>query len=183
MAKENIYLEVRKNAAKYNQDFAKRRTAVEHLPGVSEDSLKKYELGINRVPEQVVGIMAAAYGCPELKYWYCKNECPLGGDICPAVGTLPERSIIRIQSHVGILQENISKLAEIFEDGIVDETELSVLQNVVLGDLIESKKRLSELVLMVEKTIARKAYPDMYIFPLHMEKGHERVTSSAQAHR
>lgn len=74
----NRYCQARLRAAKYNPDFATRRTAAEQLPGVEEDTLKKYELGLTKVPNTVVALMVDAYNAPELKEWYCCNECPLG---------------------------------------------------------------------------------------------------------
>lgn len=44
VAGDNRYCQARLAAAKYNPELSNRRTAVSYLPGVSEDSLKKYEL-------------------------------------------------------------------------------------------------------------------------------------------
>ena len=62
------------------------------LPGVTEDSLKKYELAINRPPNIVVAMMADAYNAPELRPWYCANECPLGKDCREVPEMPPERT-------------------------------------------------------------------------------------------
>ena len=62
-------------AAKYNEKLLTRAGAIEYLPGVTEDSLKKYELDITRPPNIVVALMADAYNEPELRSWYCVNEC------------------------------------------------------------------------------------------------------------
>ena len=48
----NRYYEARMRAAMYNEKFLTRAGAVESLPGVTEDSLKKYELDINRPPRR-----------------------------------------------------------------------------------------------------------------------------------
>ena len=76
----NRYYEARMRAAKYNEKLLTRSGAVDCLPGVTEDSLKKYELDITRPPNIVVALMADAYNEPELRAWYCSNECPLGKD-------------------------------------------------------------------------------------------------------
>ena len=60
----NRYYEARMRAAMYNEKFLTRAGAVESLPGVTEDSLKKYELDINRPPNIVVALMADAYNEP-----------------------------------------------------------------------------------------------------------------------
>ena len=56
----NRYFEARMRAAKYNEKLLTRSGAVEYLPGVTEDSLKKYELDITRPPNVVVALMADA---------------------------------------------------------------------------------------------------------------------------
>lgn len=76
----NRYFEARMRAAKFNEKLFTRAGASEVIPGVTEDSLKKYELDINRPPNIVVALMADAYNEPELRQWYCANECPLGKD-------------------------------------------------------------------------------------------------------
>lgn len=66
----NRYCQARLEAAKYNEKLLVRSSAVEFLPGVTEDSLKKYELDINRPPNTVVALMADAYSAPDLTAWY-----------------------------------------------------------------------------------------------------------------
>ena len=66
-AADNVYCQARLRAAQFNDYFATRRGAVDHLPGVTEDSLKKYELDINRPPNDVIALMADAYNAPELR--------------------------------------------------------------------------------------------------------------------
>lgn len=67
----NRYFEARMRAAKFNEKLFTRAGASEVIPGVTEDSLKKYELDINRPPNIVVALMADAYNEPELRQWYC----------------------------------------------------------------------------------------------------------------
>lgn len=82
-------------AAKYNPDFAIRRTAPEYLPGVEEDCLKKYELDITRPPNTVIALMADVYNAPDLREWYCATECPLGKDCRIIEDMPPERTLIK----------------------------------------------------------------------------------------
>ena len=92
----NRYYEARMRAAKYNEKLLTRAGAIDYLPGVTEDSLKKYELDITRPPNIVVALMADAYNEPELRAWYCVNECPLGKD-CREIPEMPaERALITI---------------------------------------------------------------------------------------
>lgn len=90
----NRYYEARMRAAKYNEKLLTRAGAIDYLPGVTEDSLKKYELDITRPPNIVVALMADAYNEPGLRAWYCVNECPLGRD-CREIPEMPaERALI-----------------------------------------------------------------------------------------
>ena len=100
-------------AAEYNEDFAVRRTAVEHLPGVTEDSLKKYELGNTRPPNDVIAFMADAYNAPELISWYCANECPLGTRCREQEQAPAERILIRLQNELPKLQTAMKDLGQI----------------------------------------------------------------------
>lgn len=63
---------------------------------MEEDSLKKYELGLTKVPNTVVALMVDTYNAPELKEWYCSNECPLGYDCREVQDMPPERALIRL---------------------------------------------------------------------------------------
>ena len=70
----NRYCQARLKAAKYNEKLLTRAGAVDYLPGVTEDSLKKYELDITKTPNTVVALMADAYAEPELRAWYWKRQ-------------------------------------------------------------------------------------------------------------
>lgn len=47
----NRYFEARMRAAKWNEKLSTRAGAIDYLPGVTEDSLKKYELDITTAPQ------------------------------------------------------------------------------------------------------------------------------------
>lgn len=56
----NRYCQARLHAAKYNEKLLTRAGAVDYLPGVTEDSLKKYELDITKTPNTVVALQEVA---------------------------------------------------------------------------------------------------------------------------
>lgn len=149
-AASNRYCQARLRAAKYNDDFASRAKAVEHLPGVTEDSLKKYELDINRPPNIVVALMADAYNEPELRAWYCSNECPLGKD-CRDIEEMPaERMLIRLQNVKSTIDSVASSLAMIMDDGVLDDDEIKMLPE-LRKNLLEAKRRTEEALALLEK--------------------------------
>lgn len=146
----NRYFEARMRAAKYNEKLLTRAGAVEHLPGVTEESLKKYELDINRPPNVVVALMADAYNEPELRAWYCTHECPLGKDCREIPEMPPERVLIRLQNAKNGVNTVAASLSEILDDGIVDEGEAKQLPQ-LRDELLEVRRRMDEALAVLEK--------------------------------
>lgn len=146
----NRYYEARMRAAKYNEKLLTRAGAVEYLPGVTEDSLKKYELDINRPPNTVVALMADAYNEPELRQWYCVNECPLGKD-CREIPDMPaERALIRLQNSVHEMEQLTRQLSLLMEDGKLDEDEKDAVPQ-LRDRLLEFRRRADENLAMLER--------------------------------
>lgn len=149
-AADNRYCKARLKAATYNSKFLTRAGAVEELPGVSEDCLKKWELGINKPPNIAVMLMADAYNEPELRTWYCANECPLGMNCREVPEMPPERVVLRIQNAIALVDKPIKDLSKILEDGFIDEEEQKELP-LIREDMLELKHRLDELLVVIEK--------------------------------
>ena len=137
-------------AAKFNEKLLTRAGAIEFLPGVTEDSLKKYELDINRPPNIVVALMADAYNEPELRQWYCVNECPLGKD-CREIPEMPaERALIRLQNSVYELEQLTRQLSLLMEDGTLDEDEKGTVPQ-LRDKLLEFRRRADENLAVLER--------------------------------
>ena len=137
-------------AAKYNEKLLTRAGAIECLPGVTEDSLKKYELDITRPPNIVVALMADAYNEPELRAWYCSRECPLGKDCREIPEMPPERVLIRLQNAKSGVNAVAATLSEILDDGKVDASEAEQLPQ-LRDDLLEIRRRMDEALAVLEK--------------------------------
>lgn len=153
----NRYFEARMRAAKFNEKLLTRAGAVEYLPGVTEDSLKKYELDINRPPNIVVALMADAYSEPELRAWYCSHECPLGGD-CREIPEMPaERALLRLQNTLGEMDDAVKQLAEIMEDGQITEDEQPLIEP-LRASLLELRRRTDENLTALEKAVKRGTF-------------------------
>lgn len=146
----NVYCQARLRAAEYNEDFAARSTAVNHLPGVTEDSLKKYELDITRPPNIVVALMADAYNAPELRNWYCANECPLGMHSRVIDDMPPERSAIRLLNQIRNAESAITEMFNVLEDGKISHDELVAVGN-IKDSLLELRRRADEALAALEK--------------------------------
>lgn len=146
----NRYFEARMKAAKFNEHLATRAGAVAYLPGVTEEMLKKYELDITRPPNVVVALMADAYNEPELRIWYCANECPLGKDCREIPEMPPERVLIRLQNAQAEMSVVASALFSILDDGVIDKEEVTQLPQLWNG-LLEIRRRMDEALAMLER--------------------------------
>ena len=146
----NRYFEARMRAAKWNEKLSTRAGAIDYLPGVTEDSLKKYELDITRPPNIVVALMADAYNEPELRAWYCSRECPLGKDCREIPEMPPERVLIRLQNAKNGVNTVAASLSEILDDGVVDEGEAKQLPQ-LRDELLEVRRRMDEALAVLEK--------------------------------
>lgn len=156
----NRYCKARLKAAEYNNKFLTRAGAIEELPGVSEDCLKKWELDINKPPNLAVMLMADAYNEPELRTWYCANECPLGKSCREVTEMPPERVVLRVQNAIALVDKPIKDLSRILDDGIIDEEEQKELP-IIYNDMLELKRRLDELLIVIEKS--QKSGGDKYV--------------------
>lgn len=146
----NRYYEARMRAARYNEKLLTRAGAIDYLPGVTEDSLKKYELDITRPPNIVVALMADAYNEPELRSWYCVNECPLGKD-CREIPEMPaERALIRLQNAVYEMEQLTRRISAIMEDGEIDDDEKEMLPG-IRDKLLEFRRRADENLAALER--------------------------------
>lgn len=146
----NRYFEARMRAAKYNEKLLTRAGAIDFLPGVTEDCLKKYELDINRPPNVVVALMADAYNEPELRQWYCVNECPLGKD-CREIPEMPaERALIRLQNSIYEMEQLTRQLSLLMEDGTLDEDEKGTVPQ-LRDKLLEFRRRADENLAVLER--------------------------------
>ena len=153
----NRYFEARMRAAKYNEKLLTRAGAVECLPGVTEDSLKKYELDITRPPNIVVALMADAYNEPELRAWYCTNECPLGKD-CREIPEMPaERALIRLQNSVYEMEQLTRQLSLLMEDGTIETEQQSIIPQ-LRDRLLEFRRRADENLAVLERAARRGSF-------------------------
>lgn len=156
-AADNIYCRSRLEAAKYNDRLNSRAGAAELL-GISESSLADYELGNTKVvPVDKVNLMADLYRAPEIRNFYCANECPIGKN-CVAQLEVEELDRLTIKvlaafKKVGYIKDT---LLEITEDGVVSaEEQLEFAEVIKALDTISQNAQ--ELKLWAEKQIGKEA--------------------------
>lgn len=149
----NLYFECRKEAATVNDKLKSRAGAAEIL-GVSESSLTHYELGITKsVPVDVVVMMAELYNAPQLKYLYCKQECPIGKFIPMATQEQPlEIAALHLLDSLDPhkIEEYSRRIIKIAADGSISAEEQKELE-LIMEALEQASKAISELGILVEK--------------------------------
>lgn len=146
----NRYYDARFEAAKWHEKLLTRAGAVEYLPGVTEDSLKRYELGITKPPNDVVALMADAYNAPELILWYCSHECPLGGRCREVPEMPPERTYVRLANTMNRLDDAMRELARLMDDGGGGREEAERIAQ-LRDDFLEARRRIDETLAVLEK--------------------------------
>lgn len=150
VAAGNRYCQARLKAAKYNPGLSTRAGAIEYLPGVTEDSLKKYELNINRPPNTVIALMADAYASPELRAWYCTNECPIGKDFGEIEDMPSERALIRLKNSLREMDNTMQMLAQIMDDGVISDDEKPLIPK-IKEQFVQARHRVDENIAVLEK--------------------------------
>lgn len=151
-AADNVYCRYRKAAAMYNDKLNSREGAAELL-GISQSTLADYELGITKIiPADSIMRMADLYNAPELRNYYCRNCCPLGGEVPKVEMEDLDRISIRALSTFRKIGETKELLLDIIEDGVISEDEKGDL-NKVLENLEELEQIAQSLKLWVKKNL------------------------------
>ena len=151
-AADNVYCRYRKAAAMYNDKLNSREGAAELL-GISQSTLADYELGITKIiPADSIMRMADLYNAPELRNYYCRNCCPLGGEVPKVEMEDLDRISIRALSTFRKIGETKELLLDITEDGVISEDEKGDL-NKVLENLGELEQIAQSLKLWVKKNL------------------------------
>lgn len=96
------------------------------MDGVTESRLVKLEHGDVAIQPEDVVAMAKRYNKPELRNYYCCNECPIGKIDAPEVTYTGGVHEILVNMAVSLKNVNHEKirLMEILEDGKIDSDEV-----------------------------------------------------------
>ncbi|MEH2957793.1 helix-turn-helix transcriptional regulator [Candidatus Merdisoma sp. JLR.KK006] len=151
-AADNPFCKARLEAARYNDRLFSKDGAAELL-GISVSTLSDYELGITKVvPPDMVLKMADLYNAPELRNYYCRELCPLGGDMPVLELEDLDRISIKALAAFRKLGETKDLLLDITEDGVIDESERPQLDK-ILGTLDELEQVAQSLKVWVKKNL------------------------------
>lgn len=95
--------------------------------------------------------MADAYNEPELRQWYCANECPLGKDCRETPPQMPaERALLRLQNSTYEMDDVIKQLSLLMEDGELSDDERTLIPK-LKEQLLEFRRRADENLINLEK--------------------------------
>jgi hypothetical protein len=145
-----VLYQARIKAAESNPDFANRIGAIQHLPGVTEDCLKKWELGINKPSNDMISLLADAYNAPELCLYYCANECPLGRFSREISAVPSERALLHLRNASDEADDHLKVISIIMDDGELTSDELPMFSN-SKEFLIKMRQRIDETLIALEK--------------------------------
>ncbi len=151
-AADNIYYQMRTEAAREKKNFSSREGASEVL-GIDRTRLANIELG-NIVPyPEEVALMAEAYNAPELCNEYCANQCAIGkGTVAPVVIDDFDRLSLKVLGSLKDIDELRASLIAISEDGVVDVGEREAFEE-ILNSLDKIANNATALKLWAKKNI------------------------------
>ena len=153
---ENVYYIARMDAAKRDERLRSREYTAERL-GLSTATLANYELGVTKiVPPDAVVMMADLYNAPELLYYYCANECPIGQKLpLPTnhcrLDAITGKALKALSMH--IVEKAKDQMVDIMTDGMMHERSTLTITD-LLGYIDGLVKTLYELRLAYHKMLA-----------------------------
>ena len=122
------------------------------MAGIPEYKLVKIENGTVAVQPADVVAMAERYNRPELRNYYCCNECPIGMIDAPEVSGTDSLHKILVDMAVTLkrLDDNKMRLIEILEDGEVSADEQADFDK-ISEELEKASATIEALQLCCEK--------------------------------
>lgn len=121
---ENIYKTARRNAGLTQEEAAERLY-------ISTRSLLEYEAGRTIPPDDVVCRMVEVYGAKHLAYLHLKNATEVGRRYLPDLHIMDlPRSVLKLQKEVKDVTDIHHQMIDVACDGVVDDHEQEVWQEV-----------------------------------------------------
>jgi hypothetical protein len=105
-------------------------------------------------------MMAELYNAPELKYHYCKTECPIGKAMPLATVQKPlEVATVHLLDSLNMdeLDSYAKRLLRIASDGEISSEERQEVESILVA-LDKVSKAVSELRIIVERQPAKEAH-------------------------
>lgn len=132
----NMYREVRDKLG------LTRDQASELLETIEPGKLERIESEKQLPSPEDVMIMADKYGEPNIRNYYCANQCPMGQHYVPRIKFIDlEKTVLKLIASLNSMHAKQDKLIEIAEDGKISDDEMR--------DFISIQKELEKVSLAV----------------------------------
>ena len=148
----NVLFMARCRASSHNEALGSRESAAD-IMGMDRGRLYRIETGIaDPHPEEIL-LMADLYGDPKLMNWYCREKCPLGGDVPLIEDQTIEKLTVRALASLRKSEGVKDMLLDIMGDGIITDDELPALHEIIatLEELNEINQNLKNWTSQYQK--------------------------------
>ena len=148
----NVLFMARCRASSHNEALGSRESAAD-IMGMDRGRLYRIETGIaDPHPEEIL-LMADVYGDPKLMNWYCREKCPLGGDVPLIEDQTIEKLTVRALASLRKSEGVKDMLLDIMGDGIITDDELPALHEIIatLDELNEINQNLKNWTSQYQK--------------------------------
>lgn len=148
----NVLFMARCRASSHNEALGSRESAAD-IMGMDRGRLYRIETGIaDPHPEEIL-LMADLYGDPKLMNWYCREKCPLGGDVPLIEDQTIEKLTVRALASLRKSEGVKDMLLDIMGDGIITDDELPALHEIIatLDELNEINQNLKNWTSQYQK--------------------------------
>lgn len=151
----NRFYQARCTAAAHNDQLSSREGAAD-LMSIDRGRLYRIESGVADPYPEEVHMMADLYNAPELRNYFCREMCPLGGDT--PVLELDDLDRITVKAMAGLRKAADAKerLLDISADGVITDDEKPELKK-ILGTLDEIASIAQSLKVWTEKNMRQGA--------------------------
>lgn len=128
--KANIFYQARCAASKHNEALSNRESAAD-IMSIDRGRFYRFESGMAVPYPEEVQLMADLYNAPQLRNYYCRQCCPLGADTPKADIEDIDRITVMALATLRKVADTKDSLLDITADGIIDEDEKSILNEII----------------------------------------------------
>lgn len=147
----NVFYRARCTASTHNEQLKSREGAAD-IMSIDRGRLYRIEKGlINPYPEEI-HLMADLYNAPELRNLYCREMCPLGGDVPVLELEDLDRITVKAMASLRKVAQTKELLLDITEDGVISNEEKPSLVK-ILKTLDEISAVAQSLKVWTEKNL------------------------------
>ena len=147
----NVFYKARCVAAAHNEQLSSREGAADTM-SIDRGRLYRIESGLVYPYPEEVHLMSDLYNTPELRNYYCREMCPLGGDVPVLELKNLDRITIKAMASLRKASETKELLLDITEDGVITDEERPTLKR-ILGTLDEISAIAQSLKVWTEKNL------------------------------